>query len=113
MMVEHHYLGYYPVPGAQLRYLLYNGSQLLGGLGFGASAWSLADRERFIGWSKLQRQRNLHLVLNNHRFLLLPWVRSPNLASRVLGWVCRRLGADWLDHYRYRAGLVGSLVPRA
>ena len=50
MMVEHHYLGYYPMPGAQLRYLLYHEAQLLGGLGFGASAWSLADRDRFIGW---------------------------------------------------------------
>jgi hypothetical protein len=52
MMVQHHYLGYYPMAGAQLRYLLYHDAQLLGGLGFGASAWSLADRDRFIGWSK-------------------------------------------------------------
>jgi hypothetical protein len=110
MMVEHHYLGYYPMPGAQLRYLLYHDAQLLGGLGFGASAWSLADRDRFIGWSGPQRQRNLHLVLNNHRFLLLPWVRSPNLASRVLGWVCRRLGVDWLEHYGYRPVLLETFV---
>jgi Domain of unknown function (DUF4338) len=60
------------VVDSKLRYLLFNGSRLLGGLGFGASAWSLADRDRFIGWSSSQRQRNLHLVLNNHRFLLLP-----------------------------------------
>jgi Domain of unknown function (DUF4338) len=51
MMGHHHYLGYYPMAGAQLRYLLLNGSQLLGGLGFGASAWSLAARDGFIGWS--------------------------------------------------------------
>ena len=110
MMVEHHYLGYYPMAGAQLRYLLYHGAQLLGGLGFGASAWLLAARDRFIGWSSPQRQRNLHLVLNNHRFLLLPWVRSPNLASRVLGWVCRRLAADWLGHYGYRPVLLETFV---
>ena len=110
MMLEHHYLGYYPMPGAQLRYLLYHDAQLLGGLGFGASAWSLADRDRFIGWSSPQRQRNLHLVLNNHRVLLLPWVRSPNLASRVLGLVCRRLRADWLDHYGYRPVLLETFV---
>ena len=110
MMVEHHYLGYYPMPGDQLRYLLYHDAQLLGGLGFGASAWSLADRDRFIGWSGPQRQRNLHLVLNNHRFLLLPWVRSPNLASRVLGLVCRRLAADWLEHYGYRPVLLETFV---
>jgi Domain of unknown function (DUF4338) len=110
MMLQHHYLGYYPMPGAQLRYLLYHDAQLLGGLGFGASAWSLADRDRFIGWSKLQRQQNLHLVLNNHRFLLLPWVRSPNLASRVLGGVCRRLTADWLGQYGYRPVLLETFV---
>ena len=98
IMVQHHYLGYCPMAGAQLRYLLFNGSRLLGGLGFGASAWSLADRDRLIGWSSPQRQRNLHLVLNNHRFLLLPWVHCPNLASRVLGLVCRRLAADWFSH---------------
>jgi Domain of unknown function (DUF4338) len=112
MMSHHHYLGYYPMAGAQLRYLLYHEAQLLGGLGFGASAWSLADRDGFIGWSGPQRQRNLHLVLNNQRFLLLPWVRSPNLASRVLGWVCRRLGADWLGHYGYRPVLLETFVQR-
>ena len=109
-MVQHHYLGYCPMAGAQLRYLLFNGSRLLGGLGFGASAWSLADRDRLIGWSSPQRQRNLHLVLNNHRFLLLPWVHCPNLASRVLGLVCRRLAADWFSHYGYRPVLLETFV---
>ena len=110
MMVQHHYLGYCPMAGAQLRYLLFNGSRLLGGLGFGASAWSLADRDRLIGWSSSQRQHNLHLVLNNHRFLLLPWVHCPNLASRVLGLVCRRLAADWFSHYGYRPVLLETFV---
>ena len=112
MMAQHHYLGYCPMAGAQLRYLLFNGSRLLGGLGFGASAWSLADRDRFIGWSGPQRQRNLHMVLNNHRFLLLPWVHSPNLASRVLGLVCRRLPADWFSHYGYQPVLLETFVQR-
>ena len=110
IMVQHHYLGFCPMAGAQLRYLLFNGSRLLGGLGFGASAWSLADRDRLIGWSSPQRQRNLHLVLNNHRFLLLPWVHCPNLASRVLGLVCRRLAADWFSHYGYRPVLLETFV---
>jgi Druantia protein DruA len=51
-------------------------------------------------------------VLNNQRFLLLPWVRSPNLASRVLGLVCRRLAADWLCHYGYRPVLLETFVQR-
>jgi Domain of unknown function (DUF4338) len=79
-------------------------------LGFGASAWSLADRDRLIGWSSPQRQRNLHLVINNHRFRLLPWVHCPNLASRVLGLVCRRLAADWFSHYGYRPVLLETFV---
>jgi hypothetical protein len=110
MIAQHHYLGYCPMAGAQLRYLLFNGSRLLGGLGFGASAWSLADRDRFIGWSSPQRQRNLHLVVNNHRFLLMPWVHCPNLASRVLGLVCRRLADDWFSHYGYRPVLLETFV---
>ena len=60
----------------------------------------------------IARQRNLHLVLNKHRFLLLPWVRSPNLASRALGLVCRRLADDWLSHYGYRPVLLETFVQR-
>jgi hypothetical protein len=67
-------------------------------------------RDRLIGWSSTQRQRNLHLVLNNDRFLLLPWVRCPNLASRVLGLVCRRLAADWFSRYGYRPVLLETFV---
>lgn len=107
---RHHYLGYKPLPGAQLRYLAFAGSELLALLGFGAAAWKVAPRDRFIGWSVEQRVRNLQGVVNNARFLILPWVRSPNLASRVLGLAARRLPQDWQQRYGYRPVLLETFV---
>lgn len=77
---RYHYLGYTPLPGAQLRYFAKSQNTVLALFGFGASAWMTAPRDKFIGWNHLQRQRNLHLVVNNARFLILPWVHSTHLA---------------------------------
>ena len=112
LMEQHHYLGYKPLAGAQLRYLIWNGTSLAGGLGFGAAAWSIAPRDRWIGWTPVQRQRQLHRVVNNNRFLIVPWMRVPNTASRVLGLVTRRLPQDWEDRYGYRPVLLESFVDR-
>jgi hypothetical protein len=71
---RYHYLGHKPLPGAQLRYLIHTDGQLIALLGFGAAAWQTAPRDRYIGWSYEQRQANLHLIVNNARFLILPWV---------------------------------------
>jgi len=68
LVERYHYLGYKPLPGAQIRYLVHGQGQLLAVLGFGAAAWKVAPRDRFIGWSTEQRSRNLHLVVNNARF---------------------------------------------
>jgi hypothetical protein len=110
LMEQHHYLGYKPLAGAQLRYLIWNGNGLAGGLGFGAAAWSIASRDRWIGWNPVQRQRQLHQVVNNNRFLILPWVRVPHVASRVLGQAARQLPGDWEDRYGYRPMLLESFV---
>ena len=85
---RYHYLGYKTLPGAQLRYFVTSGNTLLALLGFGASAWQTAPRDRFIGWSHEQRQNNLHLIVNNARFLILPWIQSKNLASMILARAC-------------------------
>jgi hypothetical protein len=69
---RYHYLGYKPLPGAQLRYFAYAGERLVAVLGFGAAAWQTAPRDEWIGWSSEQRQRNLGAVVNNARFLILP-----------------------------------------
>jgi hypothetical protein len=91
IMVQHHHLGYCPMAGAQLRYLLFNGSRLLGGLGFGASAWSLADRDRLIGWSSTPTSAQSALGAQQSPLSAAALGALPNLASRVLGLVCRRL----------------------
>lgn len=107
---RYHYLGYTPLPGAQLRYMAMSQGRCLAVLGFGAAAWKTAPRDRFIGWTAEQRKARLHLVVNNARFLILPWVRSKNLASRLLAMATRRLPDDWHDQYAYRPVLVETFV---
>lgn len=107
---RYHYLSYKPLPGAQLRYFAVSNEQILGLMGFGAAAWKVAPRDRFIGWSDEQRQKNLHFIVNNARFLILPWIKSQNLASKLLSLVVRRLSDDWYRHYRYRPVLLETFV---
>lgn len=110
IMRQHHYLGYQPLPGAQIRYLIRGGGHLLGGLGFGAAAWKIAPRDRFIGWTPAQREAHLPLVVDLHRFLVLPWVRVPCLASHLLGRLARRLPADWAARYATPIALLETFV---
>jgi hypothetical protein len=109
---RYHYLGYRRLPGAQLRYFAYAKDRCLALFGFGAAAWKVAPRDTFIGWTDEERQRNLHRIVNNHRFLLLPWIFSKNLASKLLGLVTRRLAEDWLDRYGYRPVLLETFVEK-
>lgn len=110
LIERHHYLGYKPLPGAQMRYLVYAGERLLAALGFGAAAWKVAPRDKYIGWTPEQRKRNLHLVVNNARFLILPWITSRNLASRILSRISKHLPADWQDRYGYAPALLETYV---
>ncbi len=107
---RYHYLGHKPLPGAQLRYFVYSGSRLLAVLGFGASAWSVAGRDRTIGWTAQQRKSNLHLIVNNARFLILPWIQSRNLASKILSLISKQIRADWYTRYNYRPVLLETFV---
>jgi len=107
---RYHYLGYAPLPGAQLRYFIMCGDKFLALLGFGASAWQCAPRDQFIGWQHDQRKKNLHLIVNNARFLILPWVKSKNLASKILAIAAKRLPADWQARYKYRPVLLETFV---
>ena len=109
---RYHYLGHKTLPGAQLRYLVYAGDRLVALLGFGAAAWQCAPRDKFIGWTHEQRQKNLHLVVNNARFLILPWVCSDNLASKILGLAARQLAGDWQLRYDYRPLLLETFVEK-
>ena len=107
---RYHYLGYQPLPGAQLRYFACANQGVLALLGFGAAAWKTAPRDRFVGWSDEQRRIRLHLVVNNARFLILPWVKSHNLASRLLAMATRCLADDWQQRYGYRPVLAETFV---
>lgn len=109
-IARYHYLGYTPMSGSQLRYNVFAGEQLVACLSFGASAWKLKERERYIGWSELQRQKNLQLVVNNARFLILPWIESKGLASKILSRAARQLPNDWLQRYGFRPVLMETFV---
>lgn len=110
LIERYHYLGHKPLPGAQLRYFVYSGSRLLATLGFGASAWSVAGRDRAIGWTATQRKSNLHLIVNNARFLILPWIQSRNLASKILSLASKQIRQDWYTRYNYRPVLLETFV---
>lgn len=112
LIERYHYMGYKPLPGDQIRYLVYGDLHLLAALGFGSAAWKIAPRDQFIGWSREQRVRNLRLIVNNARFLILPWVTSRNLASRILAGVAKQLPRDWQARYGYCPVLLETFIDR-
>ena len=109
-MARYHYLGYAAMSGSQIRYNVFAGEQLVACISFGACAWKLKDREVFIGWSEEQRQRNLQLVVNNARFLVLPWIESKGLASKILSLAARQLPKDWKQRYGFEPVLLETFV---
>lgn len=109
---RYHYLGYKTLPGAQLRYFVKAAGRILALLGFGAAAWKTAPRDNYIGWDKPTRKKNLHLIINNARFLILPWVHSKNLGSKILSLASKRICADWEKQYNYRPVLLETFVEK-
>ena len=109
---HHHYLGHQPLPGAQLRYFVRAEGHIIAALGFGASAWKTKPRDDAIGWTAEQRRRNLRLIVNNARFLILPWIHRKNLASRILSLTSKRLAEDWHTRYAYRPVLLETFVEK-
>lgn len=107
---RYHYLGYKMLPGAQMRYFIMDGPRVLGAMGFGAAAWKIAPRDNFIGWTHEERERGLHLVVGQSRFLILPWVQCRNLASKTLAMVSKRLAGDWEVCYGFRPVLLETFV---
>jgi len=111
---RYHYLGYQQPFGGQLRYFIESRQgTVLGCLQFSSPAWKMAARDRWIGWSEEQRRRNLQKVINNSRFLILPWVKVKNLASSILALAVGSVAADWQNNYGYRPVVMETLVDKA
>lgn len=113
MMQEHHPLQGAPLCGAQVRYLIMSQWGVLGGLSFSAAAWRLAARDRWIGWEDAQRAAGLSKIVANTRFLILPSVRVPNLASQVLSVALARVPQDWQARYGVTPVLAETFVDAA
>lgn len=110
---RYHPLGYRVPYGAQLRYLIRAPSQqVLACLLFTSAAWKMAPRDTWIGWSDPARRMNLSHLVNNARFLILPWVEVPHLASHILALTARQLPSDWSAAYGVRPLLLETLVDR-
>lgn len=113
---RYHYLGDRVPVGATLRYVVRSAQgpdQVLACLGWTSAAWRIAVRDRWIGWSDAQRRQALPYVVNNSRFLILPWVHVTDLASHILALGVRRLPADWEARYGVRPLLLETLVDPA
>lgn len=110
LIEEFHYLGYHQGAGEQLKYLVFLDRRVIACMGFGCSAFKVACRDRFIGWNAGEKAANISKVINNSRFLILPWVRIPHLASFILGKIIKRLRSDWTAYYCHPVVLAETFV---
>ena len=110
-IARYHYLGHKTLVGAQMRYAVQDREgRPLAMLGFSAAAWKTAPRDAFIGWSPDVRERNLPLMVDNSRYLIMPWVQIPNLASHILSNARRQLPQDWQSQYNISPVLMETFV---
>jgi hypothetical protein len=107
---RYHYLRYGVPVGPHIKYFVSLGHEPIACMAFAGAAWKVAPRDSWIGWHPAQRERNLRLIVNNTRFLILPWIRVQNLASRLLSLATKRLPNDWYRLYAYRPLLVETFV---
>lgn len=111
LLEAYHYRGFSGAVGENIQYLIRDRQgREVAVMVFGAAAWKVADRDRFIGWSVAQRRQGLSRIANQQRFLILPWVRVPHLASHALALALERLGGDWQTRYGHPIWLVESFV---
>ncbi len=110
LVEEHHYLGYTQPVGEHLKYLVKAGERPVACFALSSAPRHLGPRDRFIGWSKEARQANIRFLAYNTRFLVLPWVRVPHLASHLLGRMARRVSTDWTALYGHPILYLESFV---
>jgi hypothetical protein len=111
LLEQHHYLGFSGAVGENVQYLVRDAHEReLAVMVFGAAAWKVAGRDQFIGWSVAQRRQGLSRITNQQRFLILPWVRVPHLASHALALAIQRVSEDWQKRYGHAVWLVETFV---
>lgn len=110
LLAQHHYLGYSRPVGEHLKYLVWAQDRPVACLAWSSAPHHLAPRDQLIGWTPAQRDRNRHLIAYNTRFLILPWVKVPHLASHLLGRVARVISADWQSLYHHRIHLLETFI---
>jgi hypothetical protein len=110
LVSEYHYLGYTQPVGEHLKYIAFSSNRPIACLAWGSAPWYIGARDRFIGWSKKTRERNLHLIANNLRFLILPWVQVSCLASYLLALNRRFVSQDWQALYHHPVYLLETFV---
>lgn len=110
LIQTHHYLGYRQPAGPSLKYVLFWQDRPLACASFGSAAWMVGSRDRYIGWNSKQRDARRHEVVNNDRFLVMPWARVAHLASHTLARICRQLAQDWQAVYAQTIVLAETFV---
>jgi len=107
---KYHYKGCRIVVGRHLKYLVYLNQDIIGCFGFADAVLQLTSRDQWIGWDSKQREAGLHLIVNNVRFLILPWVKIKNLASKLLSLSAKLVPCDWQKFYNYCPLLIETFV---
>ena len=110
LIQEHHYLGYSQPVGEHLKFMVYSGSQPVACFAWSSAPRHLGPRDRFIGWSARARRQNIRFVAYNSRFLILPWVQVPHLASHLLGRMARIISGEWERLYHHPVYLAETFV---
>ena len=110
LIARHHYLGYHQGSGEKLKYIIYGDGAILGVIGFAGAAYRISARDKIIGWTEERRQKNLRMIANNDRFLILPSVRVYNLASYILSRIIKRIRDDWQRYHKTEIVLLETFV---
>lgn len=110
LIQRHHYLGYRRLVGRHLKYFVYSGDSLVSLLGFSDGIYHFRLRDRWLGWDEKTRQARRHFIINNSRFLILPWVKIENLGSKILSQATKVAPRDWEARYGYRPRYIETFV---
>lgn len=114
LLSQYHYLGHKTTVGENMKYLVLDSLERpLSCVLFGSSAWKTQSRDSYIGWNHKEREKSVNMITNNTRFLILPWIKVPHLASHILGKIARRINDDWINKYSHPIYMLETFVDRS